>query len=169
LNIDKKDLNLSRDFENKIKSKRITIYGAYYPKEELDRLKNLRKYLKKQKFKRVNLVMNYPRNFFKIPYIENGDEFIYEKSIYCVENSDLNIFIYTYDGKLEGESIELNYAIDHAKDFLIFIETGENLPACSRVITGLLKKIGIRYIPFPRDDDKYLQEAVYNRIFEYFL
>ncbi|KKL98800.1 hypothetical protein LCGC14_1820820 [marine sediment metagenome] len=150
-------------------NKRITIYGAYFPDNELQRLKNLRRFLRKEGFKRAYLVMNYPRSFFKFPYIKKKDQFIYEKSIYCVEKSDLNVFVYTYEGKLEGETIELKHAIDHKKGFLIFVEIGETLPACSRIITGLLEKLGKNFIPFPKKDDKSLRDSVYHRIFDFFM
>ena len=153
----------------KVFTKRITIYGAYFPGNELQRLKNLRNFLRKEGFKKVKLVRDYPRCFFKFPYIREEDEFIYEKSIYCVEKSDMNVFIYTYKGKLEGETIELKYAIDEGKNFLVFVETGKRLPACSRIITGLLRKIGIKYNPFPKNNDRHLQDAVFQRINEFFI
>ena len=168
MNTHRKDIGSSESLQ-KVLNKRITIYGAYFPKTELQRLKDLRKFLKKKGLKRVFLVMNYPRSFFKFPYIEGEDEYIYEKSIYCVEKSDLNVFVYTYEGRLEGETVELIHAIDHKKDFLTFVETGETLPACSRIITGRLDKLGIRYFPFPKKDDKYLQDAVYHRIYDFFM
>ena len=81
----------------------------------------------------------------------------------------MNVFVYTYEGRLEGETVELIYAIDHKKGFLIFVETGETLPACSRIITGLLDKLGINYFPCPKKDDRYLQDAVYHRIYDFFM
>ncbi len=158
--------NLSK---NEILNKKITIYGAYYPITELKRLRNLRNYLKKEKFYDVHLVEDYPASYFNFPRFKTSDQFIYEKSIYLVDNSDLNIFVYTYDGKLEGETWELNHSIYNDKDYLLFIETGERIPACSRVITGYLYKIGRNFIPFPRNNDEDLHITAYNRIIDYFM
>jgi len=83
--------------------------------------------------------------------------------------SDLNILIYTFLGQRNGVGKELDVVIPkYIDNCLMLVEKDNNRYACSSLIKGHLKEINYRFIPFPRDDDNYLCDVVYQRVYEYF-
>ena len=150
----------------------ITLYGPYAPPEELDRLECLIDCLKLRGFDNIKLVKDFPPDFFTISLPENENERILEKSLYCLKNSDLNILVFTLDGINAGVAIELNYCINNKIDFLVYfelkIENGVKIIAGSRLIRGILSKIGKSFISFPERNDSYLCDAVNSRIIDFF-
>ena len=153
-------------------NKIITLYGPYAPMEELERLENLINCLKIRGFNNINLVKDYPPDFFSIALPENENQRILEKSTYCLKKSDLNILVFTLNGINAGVAIELNYCINNKIDFLVYfelkIENGEKIIAGSRLIRGLLSKIGKSFISFPESNNSYLCDAVNSRIIDFF-
>ncbi len=163
-------MNFQKRPKEKRLYKKITIYGAYAPKSENIRLMNLRDHLKRNGFNGTKLVKDYDRSYFPFNFIEDQDHYFYKRSIYCVENSDLNIFIYTFKGKAEGTSLELSHSVfKENRNFLVFAEEKRGHQLCSRLVSGFLVDIGRRLILFPKDDNKFLMNVVYQRTFDHFL
>lgn len=103
-------------------SKIITIYGPYYPQSELDRINNLKKFVRKGGFIKINLVKFYPSSHFPFTLPSNPDSRNLERSRYCLRTSDLNIIIFTFKGENTGVALELDYALREKCDFLFFRE-----------------------------------------------
>ncbi len=151
----------------------LTIYGPYYPREERNRLDRVRNYLKKNNFKKTNLVRDYPSRYFPdLHLIKDQDRRNLHRSRYCLETSDLNILIFTFNGDNQGVATELVYCIENNCDYLVFIETKEEkgriILASSTLIIGSLKEMGKKLFKFAEGDDKELFDAVYSRVVDFF-
>ena len=144
----------------------ITIYGAYFPEKEKKRLENLRDFLIINGFRNIKLVSDYSNNYFPFHPSEDKNIYFYKRSLYCLDDSDLNIFIFTFEGTKGGVIVELNHAIEKNLPFLLLVERKKNVFACSQMIVGALKKISVNLIPFPEDDDKFLFDVAYNRLYD---
>lgn len=159
------------------RSKFITIYGPYYPEEQKARLKKIGNYLRDNDFLNTNLVEDYPDDYF--PFEPDPDDDInnYKRSNYCVRTSHLNIFIFTFEGQKSGESFELYESMRINPNYLIFCEKIEKISedkteiiyAHSTIIEGVLKIISKNIISFPKNDDDYLCDVVFNRVRDFFL
>jgi len=144
----------------------ITIYGAYFPEKEKKRLEILRDSLTINGFRNLKLVSDHSNNYFPFRPSEDKNTYFHKRSCYCLDNSDLNIFIFTFKGTKGGVIMELDYAIENKMPFLILVEEKNGVFACSQLIVGALKKISINLIPFPKDDDKFLFDIAYQRLFD---
>jgi hypothetical protein len=151
----------------------ITIYGPYYPEEKKKRLINLRDYLKEHGYEETDLVSERPDDFFQFEFEEDTKEL--ERSEYCLEKSDLNIFIYFFEGSLSGVQTELDYIIGKEKsNYFVCVEekldeNGQRILAFSKLVEENLKRIGKRFISFDEGDDEALRDVVYQRIFDFFM
>lgn len=146
--------------QKKKKETHITIYGSYKPKEK-ERLKDLRDYLKSDGFLNTSIVEDYPDNdtFTHEPIPEDNDKKNYLRSVYAIDNSDINVFVYTYRMGGGGFVRELSMCLDENKisNILIFTEKREReREAMSSIIRGELKKLGEYYCrttQFENDDE----------------
>jgi hypothetical protein len=153
--------------------KTITIYGPYYPKDKKRRLRDLRDYLRKFGYKSTYVVSDYPADFFPDKISQETKSL--ERSEYCLDHSDLNIFIYLFDCPLTGVQVELDYVIEKNKEnYLLFVEekldeNNKKVIAFSDLVRGKLKRIGKRFIKFDEGDDDVLHDVVYQRIADFFI
>lgn len=92
---------LDEEFKPLMKVLSITIYGSYYPEPEKDFLKNQRDYLISKGYSEASLVEDYPE--------QESDISNLEKSIRCLQYSDVNFLIFTREGKRYGVSRELTH------------------------------------------------------------
>ncbi|MFX1258539.1 MAG: hypothetical protein ACFFAN_11805 [Promethearchaeota archaeon] len=152
--------------------KKITIYGPYYPETERDRLYNLKRYLEERNINDINLVRDYPLNFFPFPLPSDEDQRNLERSRYCLKKSDLNILIFTFKGECSGVCKELDHCTYNKIDFLVFFEfkivNEKKITAGSTLIKGGLKEIRKSYNEFAEGDNAYLCDAVYSRVMDFF-
>ncbi|MBD3211243.1 MAG: hypothetical protein GF311_01450 [Candidatus Lokiarchaeota archaeon] len=160
------DFIFVRDKNKKI----ITIYGSYFPLKVKEKLIIVREYLKKYGFINTKLVSDYPNNFFETDYNENNREL--KRSEFCIKKSDLNIFIYFFDGTHSGVQYELDYIIHKGKtNYLIFVEEQivekKKIYAFSTLIEQKLTMIGRRFIPFSNNNG-FLKDIVYQRVIDFF-
>jgi len=79
----------------------ITIYGSYFPEEEKQFLIDQRDYLRDKGFKKTYIVEDYPDPSHSSKPLD--------KSIRCLEYSDVNFLIFTRAGKNQGAGRELTY------------------------------------------------------------
>lgn len=154
-------------------SKRITIYGSYFPLDERKRLNDLRKCIRERSFKNTNLAIDYPVSYFPFRLPSNPKRKNLVRSRYCLKTTDLNILIFTFKGEKTGVGYELEYAIRKKFDFLLFREVKmkrkKKIASGSSLIDGRLLEISRNYIEFPIGDNKFLCDAVYQRIIDFFL
>ena len=85
---------------------RIILFGSYYPEEMKEFLIKIRNDLRDEGYINTWLVENYPT------YEDLG---IREKSISCLEFSNINFFIITFEGEKGGLTVELEHIISNAK------------------------------------------------------
>lgn len=150
-------------------NKRITIYGSYYPKETLKRMKKLRDCLRKRNFKNTKLVMDYPRSFF--PSLSRDKDLRnLQRSRHCLKVSDFNLIIFTLIGIDSGITTEFDYSIRKKFNFLLFCEEDEdgNI-AGSSLIRGRLKELSINFLRFTKENDEELCDLAYHRIIDFFI
>lgn len=154
-------------------SKRITIYGSYFPPDERKRLYDLRKCIRERSFKNTNLARDYPDSYFPFRLPSNPKLKNLVRSRYCLKTSDLNILIFTFKGEKTGVGYELEFAIRKKFDFLLFREVKmkrkKKIPSGSTLIDGLLLEISRNYIEFPIGDNEFLCDAVSQRIIDFFV
>lgn len=158
-------------------SKRITVYGPHFPNKEKKKLDKLCIWLRENDLKNTNLVINLPDSHFPFPISKDSDIRNWERSEYCLNTSDLNIIIFTVDGKNSGVTSELDYLIEKNINFLMFIETKiiikrnkrkKKIRAGSSIIRGRLKKISIAYHEFPSGNEDDFYNTVYQNICDFF-
>lgn len=158
-------------------AKRITVYGPHFPFKEKKRLDNLCAWIRENKYKNTSLVINLPDSYFPFPMNRDSDIRNWERSEYCLKTSDLNILVFTLEGKNSGVTSELDYMVENNLDFLIFVETKiqikgrrkKKIRAGSSLIRGRLKKLSKAYHEFTSGNEDDFHNAVYQRIFDYFL
>ena len=98
---EKYNQRLSREFTPLMKVITITIYGSYYPQSEKDFLIEQRDFLRDKGYENTNIVDDYPDL--------DPDITLLEKSIRCLEFSDVNFLVFTREGKRYGVSRELTH------------------------------------------------------------
>lgn len=141
-------------------SLKIGIYGSYHPRSELKRLESLRESLKNQGYAQTYLVKDLP----SLP--EFKDDF--DKSIFSIERSNVNIFILTFRGQKQGAVRELDYVLrnpEHVFKCIAFIESSPRGRVYRRrCLTSLLeadlKAVGMRVAEFDEGDDAELLDLV---------
>ncbi len=159
----------STESMREIFNKKITIYGSYYPKETLKRIKKLKECLRKRKFVDVNLVRDYPRSIFPSLSRDNDIRNL-QRSRHCLKISDLNLIIYTFIGIDSGITTEFHISIWKKYNFLLFCEQDENNNiAGSSLIRARLKELSRNFITFSRDNDEELCDVAFQRIIDFFL
>ena len=84
-------------------SLKIGIYGSYYPPAELKRLQSLKNSIRRQGYSLVKLVRDMP------DLSEFKDEM--DKSIFSINNSNVNLFVLTFSGQKQGAVRELDYVL----------------------------------------------------------
>jgi hypothetical protein len=168
------DINESkyfRDFENRKKTLRILILGAYFPNACQERLSNFRDFLIKNNYSNAKLIKDFPDK----PSFHN-DESIHnlEKSKYYIKNwSEVILFVFSNNGSNEGVSIEFEFccskAIEKLSFSVVFEESGLRL---SSLILGSVSLNEIKSDSFENTEDLcgkalgYLTNFVY-RLFWY--
>lgn len=167
---------LDRDSSEKLSevfTKRITIYGAYFPPDKKSRLFDLRRCLRERSFKNTNLAVAYPDSYFPFGLPSHLGSKNLVRSRYCLKTSDLNILIFLFKSEKTGVGYELEYAIHKNYDFLLFREVKrkrkKKIPSGSTLIDGRLLEVSKNYVEFPIGDDKFLCDVVYQRIIDFFL
>lgn len=99
-------------------SLKIGVYGSYYPAAELRRLEWLRDALKNEGYTQTYLVKDLP------DLTDFRDDF--DKSVFALERSNMNLFILTFKGQKQGAIRELDYVLRnprHVFKCTVFIET----------------------------------------------
>ncbi len=154
-------------------SKSIRVYGPHYPPEEKRRLEKFCKWMKERDYTNISLVINLPDSYFPFQLNSDSDIRNWERSEYCLNNSDLNILIFTIKGKNSGVTSEIDCVIKNNLNFLMFVETRrrknrKNIRAGSSLIRGKLKKLSRGYHEFPSGDDDNLCNTIYQFVNDFF-
>lgn len=134
-------------------SLKIGIYGSYYPPAELKRLQSLKNSIRRQGYSLVKLVRDMP------DLSEFKDEM--DKSIFSINNSNVNLFVLTFSGQKQGAVRELDYVLknpEHVFKCVVFIETmrkGRSDARClSKMLENDLRAVGMRVAEFTRGKDE---------------
>lgn len=130
---------------NELKRKlRVGLYGAYYPSSELRRLRRLRDCLRKKGY-----------NVLLAEDLGGRPEFTddRQRSVFLLENSHVNVFVFTFRGKNQGTISELEHVLRNrelvAKSVVCVESEGGR-----KAITSLILGLGIlNIIEFKRGDD----------------
>ncbi len=142
---------------------KLIIFGAYYPPGEKRFLRKIKKSLQEDGYEETWLVEEYP----------NSDNLsIRNKSIECLDFSDINLFIITFKGKQGGLTVELEYVIRNASRisfktivfFEVKAEEGKSIKSLSQLqIDGLIDG-NIRFYPFEKNNFQDLFEAIRGKV-----
>lgn len=146
-------------------SLKIGIYGSYYPRSELKRLESLSESLKSDGYLQTYLVKDLP----DLP--EFKDDF--DKSIFSIKRSNVNIFILTFRGQKQGAVRELDYVLRNPEcvfKCVAFIESGGRARR-RRCLTSLLeadlRAVGMRVAEFNEGDDAELLDLVKGTLLDF--
>jgi len=129
-------------------SLKVGLYGSYYPRSELERLESLRDSLKNEGYPQTYLVKDLP----DLP--EFKDDF--DKSIFSIKRSNVNIFILTFRGQKQGAVRELDYVLrnpEHVFKCVVFIESSSRRRCLTSLLEADLKAVGMRVAEFDRARD----------------
>jgi len=147
-------------------SLKIGIYGSYYPRLELRRLESLSRSLRHEGYSKAYLVKDLP----DLPEFKDS----YDKSIFSIRRSNVNVFVLTFRGQKQGSVRELDYVLrnpEYVFKCVAFIESSYRGKAHRRSITGLLdtdlKAVGMRVAEFDEGDDAELLDLVRGTLLDF--
>jgi len=147
-------------------SLKIGVYGSYHPRSELRRLESLSESLRREGYSQTYLVRDLP----DLP--EFKDDF--DKSIFSIRRSNVNVFVLTFRGQKQGAVRELDYVLrnpEYVFKCVAFIESSYRGKAHRRSITGLLdtdlKAVGMRVAEFDEGDDAELLDLVRGTLLDF--
>ena len=138
----------------------ITIYGSYYPDSEKQFLVRQRNFLRKAGYTKTKLVVDYESNPKTTPL---------DKSIRCLEYSDVNFLIFTREGKNQGVTRELthvatsNTMIDKIPFCTVFDETRDKNGSISDLSINDMENSNIVRREFQSEEE--LQKALRQQAF----
>ncbi|MDV3277903.1 MAG: hypothetical protein LYZ69_05490 [Nitrososphaerales archaeon] len=136
-------------------SLKVGIYGSYHPESEARRLKQLRDRLKRDGYAQTYLVRDLPDlSQFK-------DAF--DKSVFSINRSNVNLFVLTFAGKNQGDIRELDYVIHNpelAFKCVVFIERTDDATCLTSLLKEDLRAVGMRVAEFRTGDDEDLIKLV---------
>ncbi len=142
------------------------IYGSYHPRSELKRLESHRESLKDEGYSQTYLVKDLP------DLAEFKDDF--DKSIFSIRRSNVNIFILTFKGQKQGTVRELDYVLrnpEYVFKCVTFIESSPKGRAYRRCLTSLLeadlRAVGMRVAEFDKGDDVELLELIKGTLLDF--
>lgn len=147
----------------------IVIYGAYNPPAdekhsgEKERLIKLRDRLREDGYSNTAIVEDFANSEpSSIPNLE--------KSLDCLEWSDLNILVFTCRGKTGSVARELIHAIDNPRILWkcrIFEEIDRGIPALETLLKDELSVQRYAVVQVKREDDDDLYEHVSSDVFQF--
>jgi len=147
-------------------SLKIGIYGSYYPQSEPKRLESLRESLKEEGYSQTYLV----KDLLDLP--EFKDDF--DKSIFSIIRSNVNLFVLTFKGQKQGAIRELDYALknpEYVFKCVAFIESSPKGKAYRRCLTSLLeadlRAVGMRVAEFDIGNDIELLDLVRGTLLDF--
>ncbi|MCL4437273.1 MAG: hypothetical protein M1503_08250 [Thaumarchaeota archaeon] len=140
-------------------SLKIGVYGSYYPAPELRRLERLRDALKSEGYTQTYLVKNLP------DLTDFRDDF--DKSVFALERSNVNLFILTFKGQKQGAVRELDYVLRNPKHVFkctVFIEKeaatsrgklseGKRRRCITTLLEDDLRAVNMRVAEFDQEDN----------------
>lgn len=147
-------------------SLKVGIYGSYHPKSEQRRLESLRDSLRRDGYSRSYLVKDLP----DLPEFRDS----FDKSIFSMTRSNVNIFVLTFGGQKQGVVRELDYVLRNpelAYKCVVLIEsvlTGRHRRRClTSLLDGDLRAIGMRVAEFDKRDDVQMLEMVKGALLDF--
>lgn len=139
----------------------ITIYGSYFPNTEKTFLEEQRNYLRTRGFVKTNIVDDFDDL--------DSNSTPLEKSIRCLEFSDVNFLIFTRAGKAQGVSRELTHIatsesmLDKIPFCTVFDQMRDNIGSVSVLSLNDIENTGIGRREFENEAqlrDRLYQQAV---------
>lgn len=135
-------------------SLKVGIYGSYYPRSELERLERLRDAVRREDYSQAYMVKDLP----DLPQFRDP----FDKSIFSLMRSNVNLFVLTFRGQKQGAVRELDYILrnpEHVFKCAVFIESeharrkrGE-ARCLSTMLESDLRAVNMRVLEFDRGND----------------
>ena len=130
-------------------SLKVGIYGSYHPESEARRLEQLRDRLKRDGYSQTYLV----RDLQDLPQFKD----VFDKSIFSIDRSNVNLFVLTFAGRNQGDIRELDYVIHNPElvfKCVVFIERTDEATCLTSLLKDDLRAVGMRVAEFRTGDDE---------------
>jgi hypothetical protein len=148
---------------------RCTVYGSFQPPEQKEQLEDLSRHLRNKGFKNVDIIGGPLR-----PHPKDFDS--YQISIHYLEESDVNLLVYTLKGSRLGLTTECDHVLNSPLMFkrwgscIIFNQTDSNGQSIGQLQRDRLMEINsgqqrIPVVPFETHNE--LLDSAYNQLVDF--